>query len=47
VTPEPLHDTTFTDKVQPGVPFVYTVVAVDSNGNRSAPSGESPAESAR
>jgi hypothetical protein len=47
VTPEPLHDTTFTDKVQPGVPFVYAVLAVDSNGNRSAPSGESPAESAR
>jgi predicted small lipoprotein YifL len=47
VTQEPLHDTTFTDKVQPGVPFIYAVLAVDSNGNRSAPSGESPAESAR
>jgi hypothetical protein len=47
VTPEPLHDTTFTDKVEPGAPFIYSVVAVDSNGNRSAPSGESPAESAR
>lgn len=47
VTPEPLHDTTFTDKVEPGLPFIYAVLAVDSNGNRSAPSGESPAESAR
>ena len=47
VTEEPVHDTTFTDKVQPGVPFVYAIVAVDTNGNRSAPSGESPAESAR
>ena len=47
VTPEPVHDTTFTDKVQAGMPFIYAVLAVDSNGNRSAPSGESPAESAR
>ena len=47
VTEEPVHDTTFTDKVQPGVPFVYTILAVDTNGNRSAPSGESPPESAR
>ena len=47
VTPEPLRDTTFTDKVQPGVPFIYAVLAVDVNGNRSGPSGESPAESAR
>jgi hypothetical protein len=47
VTPEPVHDTTFTDKVQSGVPFIYAILAVDSSGNRSAPSGESPAESAR
>jgi hypothetical protein len=47
VTQEPVRDTTFTDKVQPGVPFIYAILAVDSNGNRSAPSGESPAESAR
>lgn len=47
VTEAPVHDTTFTDKVQPGVPFIYAILAVDSNGNRSAPSGESPAESAR
>ena len=47
VTQEPVHDTTFTDKVQPGVPFLYAIVAVDTSGNRSAPSAESPAESAR
>ena len=46
-TPEPVHDTTFTDKVQAGVPFIYAILAVDSTGNRSTPSGESPAESAR
>jgi Prokaryotic lipoprotein-attachment site len=47
VTDEPLRDTTFTDKVPVGTPFVYAIRAVDSNGNRSAPSAESPAESAR
>ncbi len=47
VTHEPLRDTTFTDKVPAGTPFVYAIRAVDSNGNRSVPSAESPAESAR
>ena len=47
VTDEPLRDTTFTDKVPVGTPFVYAIRAVDSKGNRSAPSAESPAESAR
>jgi hypothetical protein len=47
VTPEPVRDTTFTDKVPSGTPFVYAILAVDTNGNRSATSAESPAESAR
>jgi hypothetical protein len=47
VTREPLSDTTFTDKVQAGTPFVYAIQALDSNGNRSAPSAQSPAEAAR
>ena len=47
VTHEPVRDTTFTDQVPAGTPFVYAVRAVDSNGNRSTPSAESPAESAR
>jgi predicted small lipoprotein YifL len=47
VTHEPLRDTTFTDKVPAGTPFIYAVQAVDGNGNRSASSAESPAESAR
>jgi hypothetical protein len=47
VTHEPLRDTTFTDKVPARTPFVYAIQAVDANGNRSASSAESPAESAR
>ena len=47
VTPDALRDTTFTDKVPAGTPFVYAIQAVDSNGNRSASSAESPAEAAR
>jgi hypothetical protein len=47
VTREPVRDTTFTDKVPTGTPFVYAIQAIDSNGNRSASSAESPAESAR
>jgi hypothetical protein len=41
LTPEPIHDTKFTDTgVKPGVRYVYAVVAVDraSPPNRSAPS---------
>jgi predicted phage tail protein len=44
---DPIRDTTFTDKVQPGIPYVYAVVAVDTAGNRSAPSAESTPEPAR
>jgi len=47
VTQDPVRDTTFTDKVQAGTPFIYAVQAVDANGNRSASSPESAAEIAR
>jgi hypothetical protein len=47
VTHQPVRDTTFTDKVPAGTPFVYAIQAVDTNGNRSVPSAPSPAESAR
>ena len=47
VTQEPVRDTTFTDKVPAGTPFVYAIQAVDANGNRSPSSPESAAESAR
>jgi predicted small lipoprotein YifL len=47
VTAEPVRDTTFTDKVESGTPYVYAIQAIDANGNRSAPSAESPPESAR
>jgi hypothetical protein len=36
----PVQDTTLVDKVEAGVPYIYTVVAVDTAGNRSAPSAE-------
>jgi hypothetical protein len=39
VTPEPIKETTFRDATASrGVRYVYTVVAVDTAGNRSAPS---------
>jgi len=38
VTPAPIEAATFNDTVQPGVRYVYAVVAVDKAGNRSAPS---------
>ena len=47
VTPSPVRETSFIDKVQAGTPFVYAIQAVDASGNRSAPSPASPAESAR
>jgi hypothetical protein len=47
VTPEPILETTFTDKVEPGTGFVYAIEAVDKAGNQSAPSSESTAETAR
>jgi hypothetical protein len=47
VTPGPVRETSFIDKVQAGTPFIYAIQAVDANGNRSASSAASPAESAR
>jgi hypothetical protein len=47
VTPGPVRETSFIDKVQAGTPFIYAIQAVDANGNRSASSPASPAESAR
>jgi hypothetical protein len=38
VTPEPVHETTFKDAVQPGIRYAYRVQAVDKAGNRSLPS---------
>ena len=38
VTPSPLSETTYRDALQPGVRYVYAVVAVDKTGNRSAES---------
>jgi hypothetical protein len=35
LTSEPIPATTFEDKVQPGVRYVYAIVAVDKAGNRS------------
>ena len=47
VTPGPVRETSFIDKVQAGTPFIYAIQAVDASGNRSAASPASPAESAR
>jgi predicted small lipoprotein YifL len=47
VTPEPIQETTFTDKVAPGAAFIYAIQAVDKAGNKSAPSAESTPEVAR
>ena len=38
VTSAPIQATNFEDKVQPGIRYVYAIVAVDTAGNRSAPS---------
>jgi predicted small lipoprotein YifL len=38
VTATPIQATIFNDAVQPGVRYVYVIVAVDKAGNRSAPS---------
>jgi hypothetical protein len=38
ITEAPIPDTSFLDNVQPGVRFVYAVVAVDKAGNHSDPS---------
>jgi predicted small lipoprotein YifL len=35
---EPIKETIFRDDVQPGIRFIYVVLAVDRAGNRSAPS---------
>jgi hypothetical protein len=47
VTPEPVRETSFTDKVEPGALFIYAIQAVDAAGNRSAQSTEIAAEPAR
>jgi hypothetical protein len=47
VTPSPVRETSFIDKVPAGTPFIYAIQAVDANGNRSSSSPASPAESAR
>jgi hypothetical protein len=35
LTPQPIQDTTFTDKVQPGERFIYAIKAIDKAGNSS------------
>jgi hypothetical protein len=47
VTPAPIPEAAFTDKVAPGVRYVYAVEAVDKAGNRSAPSARSEEMEAR
>ena len=47
VTTEPIQDSTFTDTVEAGTPYIYAVQAVDTAGNRSAPSAETTPETAR
>jgi hypothetical protein len=46
-TPEPVPTTSFSDKVEPGTLFIYTILAVDTAGNRSEPSAESTPDAAR
>jgi predicted small lipoprotein YifL len=38
ITPAPIEATNFNDRVPAGVRYVYAIVAVDTAGNRSAPS---------
>jgi hypothetical protein len=47
ITPAPIPEAAFTDKVAPGVRYVYAVEAVDKTGNRSAPSVRSEEMEAR
>lgn len=47
VTPSPIQETSFVDKVAPGVRYVYAVQAVDRAGNRSDPSTRSDEVEAR
>lgn len=47
VTRDPVPDTTFTDTVEAGLPFVYAIQAVDNAGNRGESSPESTPEAAR
>jgi hypothetical protein len=47
VTPSPIQETSFVDKVAPGVRYVYAVQAVDNAGNRSEPSTRSDEVEAR
>ena len=46
ITPKPIQETSFKDAVPGGVPYVYTVKAVDKAGNTSPPSAP-VAETAR
>jgi hypothetical protein len=46
ITPAPIQETMFMDRVQPGVPYVYAVKAVDKAGNAS-PASSHVTESAR
>jgi hypothetical protein len=38
ITPLPIQETAYTDKVPSGATYVYAVQAVDKSGNISAPS---------
>jgi len=41
LTPAPIKETRYADRTaRPGVRYVYQVVAVDTTGNRSAPSNK-------
>ena len=47
ITPAPIPEAAFTDKVAPGARYAYAVEAVDKAGNRSAPSARSEETEAR
>jgi hypothetical protein len=47
VTPAPIQEPSFTDKVAPGVRYVYAVQAVDKAGNLGEPSGRTEPIEAR
>jgi hypothetical protein len=47
ITPEPIQETSFTDRVAGGTRYVYAVQAVDKAGNRSEPSSPSDLVEAR
>jgi hypothetical protein len=47
VTPAPIQETSFTDKVAAGVRYIYAIQAMDKAGNVSAPSAPSELTEAR